>query len=286
LKRTLLLALLFVMINTNFISADRLVISDGEVNETIIRNDFAYLYLDNLFINQEKLSLFMDKLEEQVYEPPTNATLDESWSIVPEKNGYTLDRENFRRFFYEFYYSNVSFEMKVPKKKLYPKVDSELLSDIRTTELGSYMTYFRASNKERSHNIRLAAEAINNYVVFPGEEFSFNKVVGKRTVDKGYKRAPVIVKGELSEDIGGGICQVSSTLFNAVSLKGIKIVERYSHSRSVPYVPPGRDATVSWWGPDFVFKNEYSHPILIRAKANDGKMIIRIYSSDSVEYNK
>ncbi|WP_047982989.1 VanW family protein [Ornithinibacillus californiensis] len=285
-KRTLLLILLFVIINTNFISADRLVISDGEINETIIRNDFAYHYLDNLFINQEKLSLFMDKLAEQVYEPPTNASLDESWSIIPEKNGYALDRENFIRFFYEFYYSNVSFEMKVPKKKLYPKVDSELLSDIRTNEIGSYLTYYRAGNKERSHNIRLATEAINNYVVFPGEEFSFNKVVGKRTVDKGYKRAPVIVKGELSEDVGGGICQVSSTLFNAVSLKGIKIVERYSHSRSVPYVPPGRDATVSWWGPDFVFKNEYSHPILIRAKANDGKMSIRIYSSDSVEYNQ
>jgi vancomycin resistance protein YoaR len=286
LKRTLILLLLFIVINTNLISAERLVISDGDIIETIIRNDFSFHYLDNLFINQEKLSLFMDKLEEQVYEPPKNATLDESWSIVPEKNGYTLDRENFIHFFYKFYYSNVSFEMKVPKKKLYPKVDSELLSDIRTTELGSYMTYFRASNKERSHNIRLAAEAINNYVVFPGEEFSFNKVVGKRTVDKGYKRAPVIVKGELSEDIGGGICQVSSTLFNAVSLKGIKIVERYSHSRSVPYVPPGRDATVSWWGPDFVFKNEYSHPILIRAKAEEGKMIIRIFSSDSVGFNK
>src|SRR5699024_7644450 len=106
---------------------------------------------------------------------------------------------------------------------------------------GSYVTYFKETNKERSHNIRLSTEAINNHVVFPNDEFSFNEVVGERTKEKGYMKAPVIVKGELSEDIGGGICQVSSTLFNAVDLKGIQTVERYSHSRSVPYVPQGQD---------------------------------------------
>nr|WP_237706217.1 VanW family protein [Ornithinibacillus scapharcae] len=90
------------------------------------------------------------------------------------------------------------------------------------------------------------------------------------------------MRGELSEDIGGGICQVSSTLFNAVDMNGITIVERYSHSRRVPYVPPGKDATVSWWGPDFSFKNELSHPILIRSKAKDGRLAIRIFTSESV----
>src|SRR5690606_10010185 len=184
-------------------------------------------------------SLLLERLEEQIYKEPVNATLDDAWNIVPEKVGLSLDRRNFIRFFYEFFYSDVSFEMKVPKKLVYPRVDTELLTDISSNEIGNYLTYFRTSNRERSHNIQLAAEAINNHVVFPGETFSFNEVVGKRTVEKGYKRAPVIVKGELSEDIGGGICQVSSTLFNAVSIEGIEIVERYSHSRSVPYVPPG-----------------------------------------------
>lgn len=281
-KRVLILWIFIFILQSNNVSANSLVISDGNVNETIIREDFAYSYIDTIFVDLEKLSILLDRLEEQVYKPPINATLDDYWSIVPEKHGYTLDREGFIRFFYEFFYSDVSYEMKIPKKKIYPKVDSELLSDIRSKEIGSYLTYYRMSNKERAHNIQLAAEAINNYVVFPGEEFSFNKVVGKRTANKGYQRAPVIVRGELSEDIGGGICQVSSTLFNAVNLEGIKIVERYSHSRKVPYVPPGKDATVSWWGPDFRFKNEFSHPILIRAKAIDGKMIIRMYTSDEV----
>ncbi|WP_339215554.1 VanW family protein [Ornithinibacillus sp. FSL M8-0202] len=284
-KRVLLLGVIFIMVFTDSISANNLIISDTDVKEKIIRDDFTYRYMDSIFMDRDKLYALMDRLEEQVYVPPINASLDDSWTIVPEKHGYTLDREGFIRFFYQFFYSDVSFEMKVPKRKIYPKVDSELLSDIRSKEIGNYITYYRTGNKERSHNIYLAAEAINNTVVFPGEEFSFNKVVGKRTVEKGYKRAPVIVKGELSEDIGGGICQVSSTLFNAVNLEGIRIVERYSHSRKVPYVPPGKDATVSWWGPDFIFKNEYSHPILIRAKAIDGKMVIRIFSSEEVKIN-
>jgi vancomycin resistance protein YoaR len=280
-KKTLSLVMLLLIIYTQPIHANELIISDDDINETIRRDDFALHVLDDIFIDREKLNLLVKRLEEQVYQPPVNATFDDTWNLIPEKNGQTLDRTNFVRFFYEFFYSDVSFEMKVPKKNVYPKVDSELLYDIRANELGNYVTYFRPSNKERSHNIKLAAEAIDNTVVFPGEKFSFNNIVGKRTKERGYLRAPVIVRGELSEDIGGGICQVSSTLFNAVSLKGIEIVERYSHSREVPYVPPGKDATVSWWGPDFVFRNDYSHPILIRAKAIDGKMIVRVFSSEN-----
>ncbi|GIO25960.1 VanW family protein [Ornithinibacillus bavariensis] len=280
-KRTLLLIILLLCF-TNKVHANELIITDKNMNETIRRDDFSLSLFDDIFVDREKLDVLLNRLEEQVYQPPTNAKFDDSWKLIPEKNGQTLDRINFKKFFYEFFYSDVSFEMKIPKKNVYPKVDSELLSDIRSNEIGSYVTYYRPSNKERSHNIKLAAEAINNVVVFPGENFSFNKVVGKRTKEKGYLRAPVIVRGELSEDIGGGICQVSSTLFNAVSLKGIEIVERYSHSRNVPYVPPGKDATVSWWGPDFIFRNEYSHPILIRAKAIDGKMIVRIFSSEHI----
>ncbi len=281
--RWTILFLLSSLVFVDTVFANELVITEKGMNETIIRDHFALTYVDSLLMDQEKLTILLDRLEDQLYEPPVNATLDNYWSIVPEKLGYTLDREKFTNFFYEFFYSNVSFEMKLPKKDVYPKVDSELLSDIRTNEIGNYITYYRPGNKERSHNIQLAAEAINNQVVFPGDEFSFNKVVGKRTQDRGYERAPVIVRGEVSEDIGGGICQVSSTLYNAVSIEGIKIVERFSHSKKVPYVPPGKDATVSWWGPDFVFKNEYSHPILIRAVALDGRMIVRIFSSDDVE---
>lgn len=281
-KRTLLLTLLLFLFLCNSVQANELILSDEDVHETVIRDDFSLRYIDTIFVDHRKLNVLMDNLEKQIYESPTNARYDDLWNIVPGKTGYRLDRKNFVRFFYEFFYSGVSYEMKVPKVPIYPKVDTELLEEIRTKEIGNYVTYYRESNKERSHNIQLAAEAINNVVLFPGETFSFNKVVGKRTKEKGYLKAPVIVRGELSEDIGGGICQVSSTLFNAVLFDGISIVERYSHSRSVPYVPPGKDATVSWWGPDFIFKNELSHPILIRANARDGRLVVRIFTSDSV----
>lgn len=91
-------------------------------------------------------------------------------------------------------------------------------------------------------------------------------MVGERISGKGYMPATVIVKGEFSEDFGGGICQVSSTLFNAVDNAGLKVVQRYSHSREVSYVPLKRDATVSWNGPDLIFKNEYNQPILIHIR--------------------
>ncbi|MFC4556882.1 VanW family protein [Virgibacillus kekensis] len=265
------------------LAANPFIITDeDEVIEKLSQEDFMMSYLDSPFINNQKLELQMEVLTEKIYKDPINARLADNGRIIKEKPGLTLDRLKFKKQFYDYFYNGEDRAVEVPKRKIYPRVDSELISEIREKELGSYVTYFKSGNKERTHNISLAAEAIDNHVVFPGETFSFNKVVGKRTKERGYKRAPVIVRGELSEDYGGGICQVSSTLFNAVELRGIKIVERYSHSRSVPYVPPGRDATVSWYGPDFVFKNKYNQPILIRAFAKNGQMVIKILSSDSL----
>lgn len=259
------------------------VTDQGETVEKVELDQYDLAHLDGFFINQKKLELLLDRLDKKVSVPPKDATLNKKGEIVQEKPGITLDRYKFGQAFREAFYYGEPTSIEIPTKHTFPRVDSELLAEIKEKEIGHYTTQFKESNKERSHNIDLATEAINNHVVFPGETFSFNKVVGERTEEKGYKRAPVIVKGELAEDIGGGICQVSSTLFNAVSLKGIQIVERYSHSRSVPYVPPGRDATVSWWGPDFAFKNMYNHPVLIRAKSTNGRMDIEIFSSNAVE---
>lgn len=257
------------------------VTDEGRVVDELIKEDFSLQFSDELLIDDAKLDLQMEIIDEKIKEKPVDAALDEDDDIIKEKPGRALDRVKFRKMFYDYFYNSTSSsKMTLPVKKVYPRVDSELLAEIREYEIGRYVTTFKSNNKERSRNIELAAEAINNHVVFPNERFSFNEVVGERTEDKGYKRAPVIVKGELSEDIGGGICQVSSTLYNAVDLKGIEITDRYSHSRSVPYVPPGRDAAVSWNGPDLAFTNVFKYPILIRASADKGKMVIRILSSE------
>jgi vancomycin resistance protein YoaR len=235
-------------------------------------------------IDMDKFNQLINGLEQQIYQIPHNAKIGSHGEIIPEQFGYRLDRRKFTTQFHTYFFGSGPSIIDVPHTAVYPKIDSELLAHIRGKPISQYVTYFNSGNKNRSHNIALASKAINNFVVFPGEIFSFNQVVGKRTKEKGYLLASVIVRGELSEGIGGGICQVSSTLFNAIDGAGLQIVQRYSHSRSVPYVLPGRDATVSWDGPDFLFKNQYNQPILILAHSEGGSMFISIYSSDVIEY--
>jgi vancomycin resistance protein YoaR len=260
------------------------IIKDGQTVANINREDFSQSEAGLPFINTDKYNQFLDKLDKQFSVSPENARLDQNGAIIAERTGTRIHRQIFTEQFYAYFYSSRNKKMELPILTVYPKVDSELLADIRSKRIGRYVTTFNPRNKKRANNIQLSMNAINNYVVFPGERFSFNKVVGKRTGAKGYLPAPVIVKGEFSEDIGGGICQVSSTLYNAVDNAGIKIVERFSHSRRVPYISPGRDATVSWYGPDFKFKNIYNQPVLIRARTLGHWLIINIYSSENINY--
>lgn len=276
-------SLLLSIQSVNF-SESLTITKDGKPITTINRTDFFNPYVDLPIINRKKYRQFLEQLNKKIYLPAENAKLDEHGIIIPEKVGAQLHEQVLTEQIYAFFYNHKTGKLEIPIIPNYPKVDSELLSQINSFRIGSYVTSFNPQNKNRTNNIRLAAEAINNSVVFPGETFSFNKTVGKRTADKGYLPAPVIVRGEFSEDIGGGICQVSSTLYNAVDNAGMTIVHRYSHSRSVPYIPPGRDATVSWYGPDFEFKNEYKQPVLIRARTLGHLLIIKIYSSDGIEF--
>ncbi len=236
------------------------------------------------FLDGSRLQQLLRKVEQTVYVKPKNATIGTAGQIVPEVVGSKLNRSQFVDRVYDYLYGSGPMAFAAPVLNDYPRVDSELLADIREKPIGYYVTYFNAGNKPRAHNIALAAKALDNVVVFPGELFSFNETVGMRTEGKGYKRAPIIVRGELAEGIGGGICQVSSTLFNATDRAGLQIVQRYSHSRHVHYVLAGRDATVSWGGPDFSFRNPYHQPILLRTYAGNGAITISIYSSDRIEY--
>ncbi|WP_405100589.1 VanW family protein [Oceanobacillus sp. FSL H7-0719] len=240
-------------------------------------------FIDSALIDKKKLEKLMHSLESEIAVTPINASYDENQRIIEGKQGKTLDRYTFKVRFIEAFYKEEDVQLEIPVKFVEPRIDAALLQEISQKKLGSYSTYFNSSNKERTNNIMLSADAINGAVIFPGEIFSFNKTVGERTKERGYQRAPVIVRGEFSEDIGGGICQVSSTLFNAADQNGIQMVERFTHSRRVPYVPPGRDATVSWWGPDFSFKNLYNEPIVIRSKATKGYLNIEIYTSETAE---
>jgi vancomycin resistance protein YoaR len=243
-----------------------------------------YVLPGSSMIDMVKFRQLLDDLDRQIYQAPVNAKIGNQEQNIPEQTGYKLNRKAFMEQFFDYYFGSGPSIIEVPRLAIHANVDIELLANIREKSIGHYSTYFNANNKNRSHNIALAAKTINNHVVFPGDTFSFNQIVGKRTTEKGYLLASVIVRGELSEGIGGGICQVSSTLFNSVDRAGLKIIRRYSHSRNVPYVPPGRDATVSWDGPDFTFQNQYNQPILIRSTAGAGIVIVTLYSSHVIEY--
>ncbi|MGP4074995.1 VanW family protein [Halobacillus sp. K22] len=265
-------------------SGDISITHQGKEIITIHPGDVLMNTVLQPFTDHTKVDQIMEQVGKIVKEEPINAKIGESGEIVAEKAGYKLDPKVFTEKLYDSLYSQSERKIEVPLATIHPKVDSEVLASIRAKIIGHYDTYFNSNNKERTHNIRLAAESIDSTVVFPGETFSFNKVVGKRTKEKGYMPAPVIVRGEVSEGIGGGICQVSSTIFNAVDNAGVQIEQRYSHSKRVPYVPEGRDATVSWYGPDFTFKNIYNQPLLLRANVYGGQMSVSVYSSDVINF--
>ncbi|SMQ81578.1 VanW like protein [Bacillus sp. OV166] len=274
-----------IILSQQVIMPGRLVITNNSDPISVANRTTFSMHLPILpILDTKKFNKFMDDIDQHVTKNPKNSIIDKNGNIIPEQLGYRLNRQVFTENIFSYYFNNGSSTLEVPLLAIYPRVDSELLGNIRGEKIGEYVTFFNTNNKERNNNIYLAAKAINNYVLFPGEIFSFNKVVGERTAGKGYMPATVIVNGEFSEDFGGGICQVSSTLFNAVDNAGLKIVQRNSHSREVSYVPPKRDATVSWNGPDLIFKNDYNQPILILAKSIENKLIIKIYSSDVITY--
>ncbi|MGN7478381.1 VanW family protein [Solibacillus silvestris] len=167
----------------------------------------------------------------------------------------------------------------LPLYLLESNYQAEEVSSLNEVTVASFTTYFNSSESGRSENIRLSANALHNTLVGDGDYFSFNIMVGERTVEKGYQPAPEIINKELVMGIGGGICQTSSTLFNAVDQLRIRITERHHHSLNIGYVPTGRDATVAYGSLDFKFQNTSGAPFLIKSIFKDNKLTIAITTS-------
>ncbi len=149
--------------------------------------------------------------------------------------------------------------------------------------VASYTTRFNSGVAGRTKNIELSAEAINNIILGVGDHFSFNTTVGPSDEAHGYQPAEEAINGKLVMGIGGGICQTSSTLFNAVDKVGVSYVEKHHHSVTVGYVPKGRDATVSYGGKDFRFENTTGIPLLVKANFGNGVLTIEIRTAKKYE---
>lgn len=169
--------------------------------------------------------------------------------------------------------------------KVYPALKKDLNSSF-PYEIASYSSYYLSSNETRTKNIHEAVEHLNGIVVPAGKTFSFNQTVGKRTVLAGYQAAKVVQGDEFVDGLGGGICQVSSTVFQSVLRANLQIKVRACHSLEISYVPLGGDATVQWNSQDFQFVNNSNSDIRLIVTANDGTLTCAVEAKDDIKPGK
>ena len=234
------------------------------------------------YLSAEKLAPFFETIAKAVMRDPVDATWTtdgENATLVPGVPGLQLDPEATAE---ELTRAALSADSRVADVQLAetpPARTTEQAEEMGiVTKLASYKTEFGGSEGRRK-NVARAAELINGTLLAPGDEFDFDKVVGQRTTANGFSTAPAIVAGKLEETLGGGICQVSTTLFNAVFFAGLDVTARSNHSIYISHYPTGRDATVSWGGPAFRFVNDTDHWILIKSAATWSTLTFVVYGT-------
>ncbi len=225
----------------------------------------------------------INKIYKEVHSKPVNASVDEKTEkITPSKNGYDFDVKKAKQIIKN---ANESDIIEIDLLVTEPEITLDMLTNkFFKDTIATYKTYYSTADSNRASNVSLAASKINGTVLNPGEVFSYNGVVGNRTASAGFKSAHVYVGSNVVDGIGGGICQVSSTLYNAVLYSNLGIVSRTNHSLPVSYVPKGQDATVSWGTIDFKFKNTLSKPIKISADASGGVCTVSILGTKENNY--
>ncbi|PTM59317.1 VanW family protein [Desmospora activa] len=255
-----------------------LILTDGERRWELNLADVGFDGVDPTTLDRAAFFEWLaSNVESQVNRPPVSARF-ENRKPIPHRDGRQVDRHELEGWL-DHIHEHVNQVSEVPIQVWKPMITTKTLLRIKEKRLGTYSTRYNPGNVNRTHNIHLSTKAMDHVVLPEGEIFSFNQIVGMRTPNRGYRPAPVIVRGEYTEGIGGGICQTSSTLFNSVERAGLRVIQRVSHTKNVTYVPPGRDATVSWGGPDFSFQNQLNQPILVAARANQGWLTVDIYGS-------
>lgn len=224
----------------------------------------------------------LDAIFEEHCSTPVDAYMDmQTFEVTGEIYGYTFDLNAAKEKLSTAEYGST---IKIPMEYMIPEVvSSDLTASLYADVLGTYQTQ-HTNNADRNTNLSLACQAINGTILEPGEEFSFNDVVGERTTARGYRSAAAYADGETVSEIGGGICQVSSTLYYSVLLADLEVTARQNHSYVSTYIPMGMDATVSWGGPEFKFRNSTSYPIRIEAEVSGGYVTVRLMGTDEKDY--
>ena len=286
---------------TYCIEDDELIITPGKagiaLNEEEFRNGILNRFAGNILnkdesimkipvVNKEPDDIDIEKIYEEIHTEPQDAYIKKDpFEIVVDKDGVDFDisMEEAKKIVSEKGKEEYIIPIKITKAK---KTVKDLGSKAFPDRLSRYSTRYDASNRDRSTNLELSAKKINGTVLLPGEEFSYNKVVGKRTIENGYKNAAVFSNGRVEDGLGGGICQISTTLYNAVLLANLEITERRNHSFVTSYEDPGRDATVVYGVQDFKFKNSRKYPVKIEASVKNGVATMTVMGiKEDVEYD-
>ncbi len=242
-----------------------------------------------LTVDKDKLAEAVSSFADQINVPPQNATITvdehDQVLITPSKDGRKVDVDQLCKNLLQELQDKTppdKINLLLPVVTVPPDYTTEEIKEMGITGLlSSYSTKFDPKMTNRAYNIRVAANALDGLLVTPGQEVSFNEVVGPRSSEAGYKSAGVIINNEMVEGLGGGVCQVSSTLYNAVLLADIEVTERSNHSLPVSYVPIGRDATVVYGAVDFKFRNNTGRCLYIKTLVQNGVLTIKIFGDTS-----
>ncbi len=272
-----------------YIEGKNLIITPGSEGNIVnvsqmvsyIKNGLANLTLKNRTLDiatliEKPSEINIDKIYEEIYKEPVDAYYtQEPYAVFPSENGmdFAISLDEAKAMLEE-----PKDEYVIPLKILYPNVTTNMIGTEAFPDLlSTYSTKYSTRDKDRTTNLQLAANKINGTVLMPGEIFSYNQVVGERTIAAGYKEAPIYVSGEVVDGLGGGICQITSTLYNAVLYANLGIVSRSNHQFVPSYVTASRDATVVYGAIDFKFKNTRDYPIKITCSVSNGIATFNIY---------
>lgn len=276
------------------IEEENLILTKGREGVTIDNNNLKEKIINNLHLNEFKQidietqnavpdEINIDDIYEEIHTEAQDAYYTTNpFTIIPEVNGVDFNLEEAKELLKEEKDEYIiPLKITVPKKTI-KDIGTEAFPDL----LGTCTTRYDASNIARTTNLKIATSKINGVVVMPGETFSYNKTLGKRTTEAGYKEAAGYEAGKVVQMTGGGICQISSTLYDAVVYANLDIVERHNHGFLTSYMGAGKDATVVYGALDFKFKNTRKYPVTIKASVQNGIAKVDIYGiKEEKEYD-
>lgn len=279
-----------------YVENEKLIITSGKngikvkedellqtIRDTIKINGDSSVIIDVKVDEVEPSAIDLEKIRSEIYKEVKDAYYTTNpFTIYPEVNGVDFDIENAKTII-----SEPKEQYEIPliitkAEKTVQEIGTEAFPDL----LATFSTKYNAGDTNRTTNLKLSAGKINGTVLLPGDEFSYNKIVGERTIQAGYKMAATFSGGKVVDGLGGGICQISSTLYDAVVMANLDVTVRRNHQFVTSYLPGGKDATVVWGSQDFKFVNSRKYPVRITATVSGGVATVQVWGvKEEVEYD-